>query len=257
MKILVCVKEVADLESRFSISADAQQIEYAPGTAFVINRYEEYALEEALSIRDALPSTAVDVVSVGPRRAQETIRKALGMGAQNGIHILCDRLSFQDSWKVAALIAAYAGGQGYDLLLTGAMAEDTQNGQTGPMIAAHLGLPFATTVLYEKLDLDRQTIYAEREIDALTRDQVTLRLPALLTVQSGINRPRYPTLTNMLRASKQAILTLEAQVFPEGRGGRIARYSPPPQKRASMALEGTTVEKARALCHLLRQRSLM
>jgi len=259
MRILVCIRQIADPESRFSLSADALRIEIDPDSAFVINRYDEFAVEEALRIRDAIPGAAVDVISVGPQRAKEAIRRALGMGAQAGIHILLEGSWFQDSGTVARLISSYARGQGYDLIFTGVMAEDTLNAQTGPRLAELLGLPCATTVISQELDRTLSVVRVEREIEALTREEVTLRLPALLTVQSGINHPRYPTLSNLLRAKKQTILTLEASSQDGARTEcvTIVRLFAPERERAGLVLEGTTAEKARALCDILHERALL
>jgi electron transfer flavoprotein beta subunit len=253
MKILVCIKQVADPEG--PVSATGGRIEYGDHPGWRMNRYDEYALEEALQIGEAFSGTFVDVVSVGPLRAEITIRRSLEIGAGGGIHILTGEEGVADPARIARLIASYAEGEAYDLILCGVMSEDDMNGQTGPMIAARLGLPCATAVLALMVNSTAKTVSAEREIDALTREDVVLTLPAVITVQSGINKPRYPLLSHVLRARSQDLV-----LIPETGGLAqdtvLLGFSTPSSSRAGIVFEGTALEKVEKLVSYLHTQGL-
>ena len=253
MKILVCIKQVADPEG--AVFATDDRIEYGNNPRWRMNRYDEYALEEALLIREAFPGTTVDAVSVGPLRAEITIRRSLEMGVGRGIHILTGEEGVADPARIACRIASYAEGEAYDLILCGVMSEDDMNGQTGPMIAARLGLSCATAVLSLMLDSTVRTVSVEREIDALTREAVVLTLPAVITVQSGINKPRYPSLSHVLRArSQDLVLVSEADGFV--RDTILLGFNAPSSSRAGLIFEGTALEKAEQLVSYLHAQGL-
>jgi electron transfer flavoprotein beta subunit len=254
MRILVCVKQVADPEG--PVSATGGRIEYGDHPSWRMNRYDEYALEEALRIREASSGTFVDVVSVGPLRAEITIRRSLEMGAGRGIHILTGEEEVSDPARIARLIASHAEGEAYDLILCGVMSEDDMNGQTGPMIAARIGLPCATAVLVLKVDSTARKVSAEREIDALKREMVVLSLPAVITVQSGINKPRYPSLSHVLRArSQDLVLIREAEGL--ARDTILLGFSAPSSSRAGIIFEGTALEKAEKLVSYLHAQNIL
>ena len=254
MRILVCIKQVADPEG--PVSATGGRIEYGDHPGWRMNRYDEYALEEALRIEEAFPGTFVDVVSVGPLRAEITIRRSLEMGAGQGIHILTKEEGVVDPARIAHLIVSYAEGGAYDLILCGVMSEDDMNGQTGPMIAARLGLPCATAVLDLMVDSTARTVSVEREIDALTREAIVLTLPAVITVQSGINKPRYPSLSHVLRArSQDLVLIQEAESL--ARDTVLLEFSTPSSSRAGIIFEGTALEKAEILVFYLHAQNIL
>jgi electron transfer flavoprotein beta subunit len=225
---------------------------------FRMNRLDEFALEEAVLIKRAFSNTSVDVISAGPDRSADVIKRGIGMGADTGIHIAAGSEGYHSSFEIAAWIAEYARDKSYDLILTGAMSEDNMQGHVGPMIAKRLAMACATTVIFEKIASDRKTVYVEREIEGGKRDTLELRLPAVLTIQSGINTPRYPSLSNLLRANK---LKLE-KVSPTD----LARLSShenlvelayPQKSRSGTVLKGTEEEKAKQLIRILRDSALL
>src|SRR5213595_2573369 len=161
MKIAVCIKRVPDSETRVKIATDGKSLDEA-GVKFILNPYDEFAVEEALRRREQAGTGEVVVVSLGPAAAQETIRTALAMGADRGILLQTDRIP-ADGLEVAQALAAELKEGGYDLILFGKMAIDDYNHQVGPMVAELLGLPCVTAVSH--LDIEGTKGVAEREIE--------------------------------------------------------------------------------------------
>ncbi len=258
MDLLVCVKQVPDSEALIRINDTNNWIQLEDNAVFRMNRFDEFAVEEALRIRESLTDVKIDAISVGPSRVTSTIRKAMEMGADNGIHILIPDEQYHPPYETASLIASYAGGKEYDLIFTGVMSEDDMQCQVGQLIAGILDIPFASSCMQERLDSEKNTIYVEREIEQGLRESLELALPALLTIQSGINRPRYPSLSNVLRAKKQEIITIDAKSLPlpEERE-RLTGISYPKKSKNSIFIEGSTEEKAAKLLNILHGESLI
>ncbi len=258
MKLLVCVRQVPDPEYPLRIDASRKWIEPLPRERYRMNRYDEFALEEALRIREAFPGTRIEALSVGPKRAAGTVERALAMGADEGIHILLGDERYRMPQETAALIAAHAGSENYDLILAGVMAEDDMQGQVGPMIAALLGYPWSTAVMSQKLAPDDRRIDVERELEGGRREAVALSLPALLTVQSGINHPRYPALSHVLRARSQPLTTIDERAIapPEACESVVCLEEPVPAASCTF-LTGSGEQKAGELVRLLREMALL
>ena len=258
MKILVCVKQVPDTEARFSVAADNKSVRYDKDTVYRMNRFDEFALEEALRIRETINPSIVDVVSVGAGRVRNIVRRAMEIGADNGFHILLEQEGYLSPWTTAGLIAGFAAKNAYDLILTGAMSEDDMHGQTGQMVAGLLDIPAASSVVLEQFNEKENTIYVEREIDATERETVILNLPALLTIQSGINTPRYPALSHVLRAREQDITTIAAdELGPIYGYEKISSITGVAAARECVFLDGTVEQKAAKLREILRGKSLL
>ena len=257
MKILVCVKQVPDTEAAVKIDDSKKWIETGDKTVFRLNRYDEFAIEEAVRIKEAFPGVIIDAITAGPGRAETALRRAMGMGADNGIHIIMDD-NYHFPFEIASLISAYAIDKNYNLIFTGAMSEDCMQSQTGPMIAAMLDIPFTASCITEKLNQNQSAVYVEREIEGGLRDSLELELPALLAVQSGINHPRYPSLSNVLRAKKQEITTIDAENIkaPYARE-KIAGIEYPKKSGHSVIIEGTRGEKAAKLLDILHGESII
>jgi electron transfer flavoprotein beta subunit len=270
MRILVCVKQVLDPDNPIRIGASGQDIEAIPNALFRMNRFDEFAFEEALRIREKFPGTRIDTLSAGPERSAKTVRRAMEMGADEGIHLLLNDDRYRMPFEIASLIGAFACDKRYDLILTGVMAEDDMQGQVGPMLAEILGYPWATAVMSLKLkdNGDRphfpETIQVERELEGGRREAFELMLPALLTVQSGIKRPRYPALSQVLRARSQSLTTIGAAQeqaagavsLPAPRE-RIVNLEEPAPMKTGMILPGSPEEKAEKLLQILQERALL
>ena len=258
MRILVCIKQVPDSESPILINDHYTWIQWEEIPEFRMNRLDEFALEEAVLIKEAIPGTRIDVISVGSERSEDVIKRGIGMGADSGIHVVTESEQYYSSYDIAAWIAEYAGDKQYDLLLTGAMSEDNMQGQVGPMIAGRLEIPCATAVIFEKIASDRKTIYAEREIEGGSRDALELHLPAVLTIQSGINTPRYPSLSNLLRANSQELEKVPAsELVPLTSNENLVQITYPQKTRSGTVLNGTDKEKALQFVQLLQEKALL
>jgi electron transfer flavoprotein beta subunit len=241
------------MESTFRIDDRGKGFDEA-GTVFRMNSYDEYALEESVQIKERFHDVHITALTVGPRRAELVVRRALELGADQGVHLLTDRGQGMDALETSSRIAAFAKDQCFDLLLFGVMSEDEQFSQTGPMVAARLDLPYATTVVSETISEDRQRVTVHRELEGGRRQVVELPLPSVLTVQSGINRPRYASLSNKLRARKQELQEIDAdRMSPAEPYQELVRASLPPPTTTGMFLEGTLEEQATALVRIIHE----
>lgn len=210
MKIAVCIKEVPDKESGFKLNQERTTYEES-GLNFVVNEYDLYAMEEAVRIKERFKDVEITVVSVGPLRAEKAIRKALALGGDYGVLIDDSKSPCEDSLSVASLIASWAEDKEFDLILCGLMSEDFQRYQTGPMLAQLLKIPFATAVISLNIYPEKKKLTCERELEGGLREKVELPLPALLTVQTGINTVRYASLSNVLRAKELKIELISSE----------------------------------------------
>ncbi|WP_419662983.1 EtfB7: electron transfer flavoprotein, subunit beta [Desulfosarcina variabilis str. Montpellier] len=261
MNILVCVKQVADMDALTVSETAGGRATMDEPTSFHMNRYDEYALEAALQIQEGFALTQpvrIDALTAGPDRCFDVIKRAVGMGAQAGIHLRPRVDADPDPAAVAAGIARYAQSTHYELILTGSMSEDGMHGQVGPRLAAHLNWPCATTVVSLQLDPARCAVTIEKEIEKGARLQLKLRLPAVLSLQSGINQPRYPSLSNLLRANRQPVHSLPLEGDQPGAPvPRSMGMVMPRRSRSGRMLEGTPEEKAAALATILRERAFL
>lgn len=258
MRILVCIKQIADTESKPVITGSGAWAEYGEKTAYRINPFDEHAVEEALLIKETLPCTEVDILSVGPERVKKAIRRGIEMGADRGIHIYQEDTGYTSPSLKARLIADYCSSIRYDLIITGVMSEDMMSGQTGPILAALLGYPSASGIIKLQTDPETMKIHVVRELDGSSTCSMDIILPALVTVQSGINRPRYPSLSNVMRAKTTEISTISPHVNTKsGQNENVFRVLETRADRAGTILQGTTAEKAEALWQILHRQSLI
>lgn len=258
MKILVCVKQVPDIDSPLGIDSMTRWIDENLPLAYRMNRYDEYALEEAVLIKEARGDVTIDALSVGPARAASTLKKSLEKGAHSAIHILREHEGYDSPSTIATLIADYARDRQYDLILAGVMAEDDMQCQVGPLLAARLGLHCAVSVVSEMINEGDSTVTAECELEGGLVESIILPLPCLLTIQTGINRPRYPSLSNVLRAREQEIIlvTIPDPHLP-GPGDQLTTISFPEKSSRGFILPGTTEEKADRLITILHEKALL
>ncbi len=226
MRIAVCIKRVPDSETRVKIGSDGKRIDEA-GVKFVLNPYDEFAVEEALQRKEKSGAGEVAVICLGPAAAQETIRTALAMGADRGVLLQTETVP-ADGFVTAQALAAElkAGGWGGDLILFGKMAIDDYNHQVGPMVAELLGLPCVTAVAH--LDIDGLKGVAEREIEGGI-EVVEFPLPAVLTADKGLNEPRYPALKGIMAAKKKPLELKPVQLA--GGGIEVLALMPPPERK--------------------------
>ena len=241
MKIAVCIKRVADSETRVKTAADGKSLDDA-GVKFILNPYDEFAVEEALRRKEAAGAGEVVVIALGGAAAQETIRTALAMGADRGVLLQTDAVP-ADGFQTAAAIAAELKDKGWDLILCGKVAIDDSSQQVGPMVAELLGLPCVTAV--SKLTLDGAAGVAEREIEGGI-EVVTFPLPAVVTADKGLNEPRYPALKGIMAAKKKPLGV--HQVKLDAGAIEVLAMTPPPERKEGRLLG----EGAAAVPELIR-----
>jgi electron transfer flavoprotein beta subunit len=237
MKLLVCIKQVPDMESRFKANSSKTWYDETD-LAYRMNEYDEYAVEEAVRLRDQLGESArLTVLSIGSDRVGEAIKKALAMGCDDGVHIKDPAASDKDPWQIANIIAAYGKDQGYDLIFTGMQSQDRGSAQVGVTLASLLDYPCVTTLV--GFSYGDGVITAKRELEGGLKGVVTLTTPALVTCQLGLNTPRYPTLPNIMKAKKKEILSLDvADLCREEPLTATLSFHPPAKKGSGLVLEG-------------------
>ncbi len=251
MNILVCVKQVVESESGVEMDENRGWVSHGAGASFKMNRFDAHALEAALVLKETHPGVGIDAITVGPGRAVETIKRALGMGADRGVHILSEDAGCADPYGVALRIAEAAQKRDYDVILTGVMSGDLLQAQTGQMIAGLLNLPCASAVVSLEMDPGRGAAVVEREVEGGMRERLEIDLPAVLTIQAGINVPRYPTLSNILKAHEKEVVAVTDKTPPQRQV--VVGIERPGKVRAGRVLEGSTEEKARTLVEILRK----
>ncbi len=239
MRFCVCVKQVPDVTAPIQISGG--QLSYDAGRV-VLNAYDASAVEAAL-VLTAEHGGEVDVVLVGPERAAETVRKALAMGADRGTHLVAD--GELDSAAVSSLLATVAAG--YDVILTGKQAQDSDAGLAGGMLAERLGLPVVTNAV--GLAQEGDTIVVTRLGDA-GQETIVLPTPCLVTCSNDMNDPRIPNLKGIMAAKRKAIDTRPATDAPAARVKTLG-YEPLPTRAAGRRLDGEPAAQAAEVVRLL------
>jgi electron transfer flavoprotein beta subunit len=207
VKIAVCVKRVPDMDVRFRIATDNVSVDEA-GLKFDINDFDAWAVEAALQLRDKNAGSEVTVISLGPDVVQETIRKALSMGVDRGIQLKTDKVPF-DGFAIAKTLSEELKTGSYDLIFFGKMSPDTSSGVVGPMTAELLGLPCVSAI--SSLEIADGKGTAKRELEG-AQEIVEFPLPAVLTVDEGLNTARLPSLKGIMAAKKKPLEVKPAQI---------------------------------------------
>jgi electron transfer flavoprotein beta subunit len=257
MQIAVLVKQVPDTATRIRVADDGRSI-VTDGIKWVMNPYDEFAVEEALKIRDQLGGEVV-LVSLGPARAEETIRQGLAMGADRAIRVSDDGMGDADHLGVARVLAAALRQESWDLIFCGKQAVDDDAAQVGPLVAVELGLPQVMVVLELKVDQANGRLVAQRELEGAV-ETVELPMPAVVGAQRGLNNPRYPTLPNIMKAKRKELKVLSLAELGLSSGDvqavtrvRVEEYFMPPPRPEARILTGDPVEAAKSLVDLLHR----
>ncbi|MCS7025001.1 MAG: electron transfer flavoprotein subunit beta/FixA family protein [Bryobacteraceae bacterium] len=250
MKILVAIKQVPARDSILKIDPAGRWIQESD-LSFEINEPDAYALEEALQLKEKHGGEVV-VLCLGPARAQQTIREALAKGADRAIHIEEENLAALDTLGVAQILAAAAAQENADLLLTGLQSDDLGSGQTGVVVAELLGWPHSTIIM--QVEKTPDGVKVKRELENGWFQWIELPLPAVLTIQSGINKLRYATLMGIKKAKLKEIKRLtvaELGVTPSQTAALDKVYLPQKSKQTQI-LEGPAKEVAAKLAEKLK-----
>jgi electron transfer flavoprotein beta subunit len=250
VNIIVCVKQVPAKDAPLAIAADGTWIRESD-IGFEMNEPDTYALEEALRLKEKHGGEVV-ALSMGPERVKQTIKEALAKGADRGIHVVDDKFFALDPLGSAKSLAAALKGQKFDLLLTGLQSDDHGFGQTGVLLAELLGLPHATIIM--QIDVAGERMKLKRELEAGWFQWVELPLPAVLSIQSGINKVRYATLKGIMGAKKKEISTIPRESLGVNAEPtqKLERIYVPQKTKKTEFITGTPKEAATKLVEKLK-----
>jgi electron transfer flavoprotein beta subunit len=217
MKILVCIKQVPDMESKFKLNGEGNWYD-GSDLAWRMNEYDEYAVEQAVQLKDQLGDAELTVLSIGPERVKEMMKKALAMGCDRGAHVADDESFKKDPYEIASVIAEFAKDKGFDLIFTGMQSQDRGSGRKKAVVKA--------------------------------------RTPALVTCQLGLNTPRYPTLPNIMKAKKKELLSIPvSELLKVEAKQETARMYFPEKKGGGLVLEGSVGDLVDQLIKILKDKT--
>ncbi|ARK29983.1 electron transfer flavoprotein subunit beta/FixA family protein [Halalkalibacter krulwichiae] len=250
MNIFVILKRTFDTEEKITISNGKVNED---GAEFIINPYDEYAVEEAITLRDA-HGGEVTVITVGEEESEKELRTALAIGADKAVLINNEDVEDFDQFSTSSILAAYLKEKEVDIILAGNVAVDNGSGQVGPRLAEELGIPALTTIT--KLTVDGGKATVERDIEGDV-EVVEVSLPLLVTCQQGLNEPRYPSLPGIMKAKKKPLEKLDLDDIDldeddvEAKTKTVEQFLPP-EKEAGKILEGEMEKQVQELVSLLR-----
>ena len=250
MKIIVCLKQVPAKDSFLRVDGAQQWVQEAD-LGFEVNEPDAFALEEGLRLKEKHGGEVV-VICAGPARAASALREAFAKGADRGIHIEDDSLARLDSFAVASALCAALKSESPDLILTGLQSDDLGYGQTGVVLAELLGLPHATIIM--EVEKQEGAVKVKRELEAGWFQYVEMPLPAVLTIQSGINKVRYATLMGIKKAKTKELRRLTpAELGVDLRPQQhIKRVYVPQKTKQTQLIEGNPKEAAAKLLEKLK-----
>ncbi|AKL85872.1 EtfB [Bacillus atrophaeus UCMB-5137] len=251
MNLFVLMKRTFDTEEKIAIEAGKIQDE---GAEFIINPYDEYAIEEAMQLKEK-HGGSITAVTVGGEEAEKELRTALAMGCDQAVLInIEDDLEEPDQYAVSTILYHYMKDQEFDVILGGNVAIDGGSGQVAPRLAELLNIPYVTTIT--KLEINGKDANAERDVEGDV-EKIKTSLPLLVTAQQGLNEPRYPSLPGIMKAKKKPLEELELDHLDLDEDDVSAKIKTierflPPKKEAGKLLEGEPAEQAKELVSLLR-----
>lgn len=262
MDVIVCVKHVPETaEAELKIDASGKAVEKT-GLVYDINEWDDYALEEAVRIREK-QGGSVTAITIGPDDSDSTLRKCLARGADKAIRLADPKFEGSDGYAIAKILHSVIKTMQYDLVLTGMQAGDDGSAMVGPILAQLLGIPHATMV--KKLELGTGTAKANRELEGGLEEQVEVKLPALFSVQTGINEPRYVSIMGIRKAMQKEIKIMsladtglsENDVGLAGSWLKIEKLYVPPVEKQAEFLKGTPDEMAARIAEILKAKGLI
>jgi electron transfer flavoprotein beta subunit len=248
MKIAVCIKQVPTREWQPRLTDDKTWVR-EQDVSYEMNEPDAYALEEALRLREKHGGEVV-VCSAGPPRAQQVIREALARGADRALHVEDHALGAADAFAAAAALAAAMADEKFDLVLTGLQSDDQGHAQFGPILATKLDMPHSTIIM--EVQINGSDLRIKRELEGGWFQYINMSLPALLTIQSGINQLRYATLKGIMAAKKKEIKKVSTP-GPVASRQRIRQLYAPEKSKQTVMIGGSPAEAAKELVRRLRE----
>jgi electron transfer flavoprotein beta subunit len=246
MNLYVCIKQVPDTETKIKVNGDASGIDTA-GIKWIMSSYDEFAVEEALRLKEKNAGSTVTVISAGPDRVVDALRTALAMGADNAIHVELPE-NADSNMAAKAISGALKKESAVDLVFFGKEALDDGAAQVPGLVATYLGLPSVTVVC--GIEYNGTTLKCKREIEGGSFEMVEVSAPAIIAAHKGLNEPRYATLPNIMKAKKKEVKALKlADVGASASDQKIKlkNFQLPPPKQAGKKIEGDAATQAKAL----------
>ncbi len=251
MNIFVCIKQVPATETKIKPSADGAGIDTA-GIKWIMSPYDEFAVEEALRVKEKNAGSTVTVFTSGPQRVTEVLRTALAMGCDNAVWV--DSPENSDSTMTSKALAGAIKKEGaFDLIFTGKQAIDDDCAQVSQLLATYLEIPYLTVVLNAEYGT---AVTAKRETEGGTLEVVELQKPCLIAAQKGLNEPRFASLPNIMKAKKKELKTYKSSdlgVSDSDRKINMKNIQLPPPKAAGKKISGDAAAQARDLVKALRE----
>jgi electron transfer flavoprotein beta subunit len=256
MNIVVCVKQVPDTETKIRVKDG--QVDHSE-TKYVVNPYDEYAIEEGLLIKERLGEGKITLISVGPERAKDALKSGLAVGAEEAIHLVDEAFEGSDPYATALILAKALEKLDYDIIFCGKQGVDEDHAQVGIILAELLGIPHVSVVTKLEISEDKKSIVAHREVEG-GHAVVEAPLPAVITAQKGLNEPRYASIKGIMAVKKKVIPEWNAEeigVDAASVGSGAAKVSfvevaLPPERESGKIFDEDPVQDAIKVAHLLR-----
>lgn len=253
MKILVCIKQVPDMESKFKVDDSGTWYNTAD-LAWRMNEYDEFGVEQAVKVKEQVKDADVTVLSIGSGQVKETMKKALAMGCDRGIHIQDETVFDKEPFQIAGIISEFAKDKNFDLIFAGMQSQDRGSAQVGLLVGEMLDMPSVSTIV--EFAYNEGKVEVSRELEGGIKAKLTVKVPAVFTCQLGLNTPRYPTLPNIMKAKKKELLTVPVEELLHVDARMITEKMSLPEKKAGgLILEGEVGELADKLITILKEKS--
>jgi len=262
MKILVCVKPILENSENIQINSQGNGIHMTQNAKYRLNRFDAHAVEAAVVIKEQIPGTSIDIVTVGPSFSDTIVKRAMGMGADNGMIIQIEPGLYLPPSTISALLAKIARQRTYDFIFCGMMSEDEMNAQTGQMIAARLNIPVISGVI--DVQISDQQIQVIREREGGVREHLVVNRSdiqtMLLTIQAGINQPRYPGLSALLNANSKKLSIINDKEFLSEisqRDQSIRAIHKATKTRQGKYIDGVIDDKVKQFIDIMKERNVL
>src|SRR3989338_7632665 len=251
MNIVVIIRQTPDTEAKIKLGLEKNKID-PNGITWIINPYDEFAIEKALKIKETINTGEVILFACGPSRTEEAIRQGLAMGADRAVFIKDDALEYADPFTISKLISSELKTMSYDLILSGKKVIDLESAQIPIFIAEELGLTHVSFVMkFNEIDPVKKIIICDREAEG-EHEIIEVQLPALITCDRGEDFPRYASITGIMKAKKKEI-TVKTLSSSDFQRTEITGMELPPSRKEAKIFEGEVPEKVAALVKALRE----
>lgn len=253
MNVVVLIKQVPDTETKIRVTGDKTDIEKSD-IKWIINPYDEFAIEEAIKTKERLKEGTVTVITAGPDRTVDALRTALAMGADHAVHVKLEEQT--DTLATSKALAEAAKKFSPAIVFTGKQAIDDDQAAGFGYVAEFMDLPSASVVVKAEIAADKKSIKVEREVEGGAKHIIEMPIPCLVAVNKGINSPRYASLPGIMKAKKKEIQVLTAAelgVTADSSGTKDSDYELPPERQAGIKLAGDAATQVKELVKKLRE----